>query len=186
MKKTTIITILFLFSNFIFGQSLNDLDLKNGFRHFKLGSSPSQFKNIKKIENPISEQFNAISYKYIGDDINYVGGVKVVDIKLDFFKNKLTSITVNFGEYDGNDFTEEEFRTLRIFLENIYGKEWLEPKNKNKKLLNSCIWDANKIRLELNRFDFNKAETHPENILIVGYILVFDKKLMKEMISENF
>ena len=71
MKK-----IIFLFSiiisNVIFAQSVKDLDMKNGFRHFKLGSTPNQIENIVKTESKNDQNPNVSVYTYIGKDIKTV------------------------------------------------------------------------------------------------------------------
>ena len=49
MKKVFILFCL-IFSNIAIAQSVRDLDAKNGFRHFKLGTTPAQNKNITKVD----------------------------------------------------------------------------------------------------------------------------------------
>ncbi len=90
MKKLLFIATLILFSNFALAQSVNDLDLKNGFRHFKLGSSPNLIKNIVKKTNQFSSK--VVSYDYLGKDIDNISNVKVTNVTLGFYKNKLCSI----------------------------------------------------------------------------------------------
>ncbi len=188
MKKTTIITILFLFSNFIFGQSVNDLDIKNGFRHFKLGSSQTQIKNIKKLTNQYSQNPNVVVYEYIGNDISNIFNVKVEGVELSFFKNKLFHIQVKFGNLENSkDFEVYEFNNILSALERTYGKDWNTPKNEDNVITNGAIWDGKKVRLELYRVDFSKSKTNPQDYgFVSGYIAVFDKKLSNEMYSSDF
>ncbi|MBS1573056.1 MAG: hypothetical protein JST62_11725 [Bacteroidetes bacterium] len=61
------------------------MDIKNGFRHFKLGSSPSQIKNIVKQKNQFSKNPNVVEYDYVGSDIDNIFNVKVDKINLRFF-----------------------------------------------------------------------------------------------------
>ena len=65
-----ILFLLIFISQTSISQTLNDLDLKNGFRHFKLGSSPSLIKDIVKNENQLFEKPNVVVYEYVGNDIN--------------------------------------------------------------------------------------------------------------------
>lgn len=186
--KQTIITIFILFSNFIFAQSVNDLDIKNGFRHLKLGSSPSQIKNIVKQENQFSNNPNILTYDYIGSDIDNIFNVKVDKVILHFFKNKLFNISVNFGNLEySTDFEMYEFNNILSALERTYGTDWVRPTNDDGIILNGAIWDGKNVRLELFRFDFSKSKTNPKDYgFISGYINVFDKKLTDEMYSSNF
>lgn len=187
MKKLTFITIIFLFmSNLMLAQSVNDLDIKNGFRHFKLGSTPTQIKNIVKKNKQFLNNPNVVTYEYTGNEINTVFGVEVNNISLSFYKNKLASIMISFGDFDGKDFTYEQFEIIRNALEHIYGRDWVNPKNKQGIILNGAIWDGKNVRLELFRIDYNTNLTDPRDYLISGYINVFDKKMTNEIISSEF
>lgn len=188
MKKIYFLLISFLISNLIFGQSVNDLDIKNGFRHFKLGSSPSQIKNIVKQENQFSKNPNVVEYDYVGNDIDYIFTVKVDKVELSFFKNKLFSISVTFGNLEqSQDFEVYEFNNILSALESTYGKVWFTPYNNDGVVINGAIWDGKNVRLELFRLDFSKSKTNPKDYgFISGYIHIFDKKLMNEMFSSDF
>ena len=58
-------------------QTTNDLDIKNGFRNFKLGSSPLQNKNIVKRDFQSPSFPTVDAYKYIGADLKSIFGVEV-------------------------------------------------------------------------------------------------------------
>ena len=106
-----------------------------------------------------------ITYNELNEIIGHVGKIMYAIHKIPFVwtnfesdegieLNKEPLNLLELGEnkdiimkLQGNDFTEEEFRTLRIFLENIYGKEWLEPKNKNKKLFFMNSFKLEKITI---------------------------------------
>ena len=188
MNKAIFVITFIFFSNFILAQSVNDLDIKNGFRHLKLGSSPSQIKNIVKQENQFSKNPNVVAYDYIGDDIDNVFNVKVDKVSLSFFKNKLFNISVTFGNLEhSEDFEVYEFNSIFSALEKTYGTDWVRPKNDDGIILNGAIWDGKNIRLELFRLDFSKSKTNPKEYgFISGYINVFDKKLTNEMFSSDF
>lgn len=125
MKKTYIIILIFL-SQIAISQTINDLDIKNGFRNFKLGSSPLQNKNIIKndFQNPSFP--SVVAYKYNGTDLESIFGVKVESIELSFFKNKLFSIGVSFGDIE-KSFELHEFNSIQGFLEEAYGTKWYNP-----------------------------------------------------------
>lgn len=188
MKKKTFISIFLFLSNIVLSQSVNDLDTKNGFRHFKLGSSPLQIKNIVKQENQFSKNPNVIVYDYIGTDIDNIFNVDVDQITLSFFKNKLFSISIRFGSFEqSKDFEVHEYNSILSALERTYSTDWVMPANDDGIILNGAIWDAKKVRLELFRIDFSKSITNPKDYgFIGGYINVFDKKLSTEMYSSDF
>jgi len=185
MKATITTFFLVLFSTLSFSQSVNDLDLKNGFRHFKLGSSSSQIQNIVKRESKVDNSLNVVSYDYVGNDIKTIFGVNVYGLSLSFFNNKLFSIRVSFGDFDGNDFTSEEYERIKNTLQELYGSDWITP-TKNKNVISGAIWDGKKVCLELLRTNFNTNKTDPKDFFISGYMNVFDKKIMNEVYKNQF
>ena len=172
----------------IIAQTINDLDVKNGFRHFKFGSTSSQIKNIVKQEEQYSKNPYVTTYDYIGTDIKTIFNVDVESVTLTFFKDKLCSIKVNFGSHRlQKDFTLEEFKRVLVALENTYGKEWIEALNKEGVITNSAIWDAKNIRLELFRLDFSKSKIDPVDYgFIGGYIHIMHKKLHNQIYTSEF
>ena len=182
MKK-----IFFLFSiiisNVIFAQSVKDLDIKNGFKHFKLGSTPN---HIKKKERQFDESPNISEYIYIGKDINTVFFVPVSHINLTFFKNKLYSIQVEFGDID-KEFTQGQFQEILSALENAYGRKWHQPTNDTGVITNGAIWNGEKVRLELLRVNFSKSYSEPSDYdLNTGYIQVYDKEMQRQRTLSEF
>ena len=167
-----ILFLLIFISQTSISQTLNDLDLKNGFRHFKLGSSPSLIKDIVKNENQLFEKPNVVVYEYVGNDINNLFNVKVEGIELHFFKNKLYMISVYFENFELSDFDR-----ILSALENTYGKKWVKPSNIDDKTLNGAIWGGKNVVLELLKMN---------NLYMGGYISVYDKKLSNAVYSSNF
>ena len=182
--------IIFLFSiiisNVIFAQSVKDLDIKNGFKHFKLGSTPNQIKNIKKEERQFDQSPNISEYVYVGKDIKTVFFVPVSHINLTFFKNKLYSIQVEFGDID-KEFTQGQFQEILSALENAYGRKWYQPTNETGVITNGAIWNGEKVRLELFRVNFSKSYFEPSDYdLNTGYILVYDKEMQRQRTLSEF
>lgn len=189
IKKTTIITIFILFANVLIAQSVIDLDFKNGFKHFKLGSSPNDIKNIVKEKNKFTQKnSNVVNYDYIGEDISYIYNIKVDGITLVFFKNKLFKILVSFGSFKEKvNFEIYDFNDILYALEKTYGKKWVQPNNAEGNMVNIAVWEGKKVRLELVRIDFSKSKTNPKDYgYIGGYLSVFDKKIMSEMYANEF
>ena len=180
MKK-----IIFLFSiiisNVIFAQSVKDLDMKNGFRHFKLGSTPNQIENIVKTESKNDQNPNVSVYTYIGKDIKTVLSVPVSDIRLTFFENKLCSIYVMFGEID-KEFTRDQYQSILLVLEKTYGRVWYKFINDTGSITNGAIWKGEKVQLELLRVNYSKEDLEfLEYDQKFGFILIYDKQMEKQM-----
>jgi hypothetical protein len=185
MKKTHIIILIFL-SQFAISQTINDLDIKNGFRNFKLGSSPLQNKNIVKYDFQSPSFPTVVSYIYNGTDLKSIFGVEVESVELSFFKNKLFSIQISFGDI-GKPFELHEFNSIQGILEQVYGTKWDNPSNDDGVIANGSIWDGKNVRLELIRVDFSKSKTNPKQYgFVSGFISVTDKKLIQEMYKSNF
>ena len=184
----SILLSFILFSSLLFSQSVKNLDLKNGFRNFKFGSSPTQIKNIIKQDNQYSKNPRVTTYEYVGTDVQYVANIKVEKTTLDFFDNKLMMVGVSFGNIDNQtDFTESDYNNVKIWLEQAYGKNWFNAKNNEGNIQNGVIWDGSKVRLELIRIDFSKSLKNPqENGYISGYISVYDKNLNRQMFESDF
>ena len=176
-----IYSIIFVFcSQLLICQSLSDLDMKNGFRDFKLGSTHSQIKNISREENQYSKNPNVKSYIYNGQDIKTVFNVEVETIKLAFFRDKLFSIIVYFDDVNSkNQFELIEFNALKSSLENLYGYNW-KPASTSLADLNGVIWSGNKVTLELNRIYYS------EDSFYSGFLHIFDKALIKKMYESEY
>ena len=175
MKRVIVVLFLpmFILING-YGQSLNDLDIKNGFRHFKFGTPPSQIKNIVKVPG-LLEYPNAVYYKYVGSDIDYVYGIKVDKIELMFFNNKLCHIMIFF-----DDCKESEYYGLLRVFEEVYGENWvkLTSGSKDEVMLNGASWEGKNVRL-----DFYRSRMRG---VVGGYIEIFDKKLLTAMYASEF
>ena len=187
MKKILILLCLIL-SNIAVAQSVRDLDAKNGFRHFKLGSTPAQNRDIKKQTRQIDKNPNISEYVYIGNGIKTVFNVPVSEVRLTFFKNKLCSIQVDLGDIgEDNEFTVAQFQNVLSILEKAYGKQWYEPSNSSGVIMNGAIWDGAKVRLELFRVNFSKSYHNPSNYdHNSGYIQVFDKEMNRQRALSEF
>lgn len=184
-KLFFVIALFVSFSNY--GQN-SKLDLKNGFRHFKLGTSASQIKNIKINANQISKNPRVKEYIYTGTDITTVFNVNIESITLGFFNDKLFDINVSFGNIENKvDFSVTNYKSILSSLEETYGTDWKQPSNHKEIITNGAIWSGKKVTLELFRIDYSKDKDEPVNYgFIGGYLHIFDKKLMKEMYSSDY
>jgi hypothetical protein len=185
--KQVLIFLIFI-AELTSAQSIRDLELKNGFRNFKLGSSPNQIKNITKSKVQVFKNTRITTYDYKGNNIEYIFNVKVNKVSLIFFDNKLCNINIDFGNiFESKNFELFEYYNILGALESSYGTNWANATNSEGVVTNGAIWDGTNIRLELMRVDFSLSKTDPKNYgFITGYINVYDKKIKKEMQSSNF
>jgi len=180
MKISAFIIAIFLLLPFsIVAQSVSDLDIKNGFRHLKLGTSLSLVKNKRKVVVTFYSNPNIITYSYTGSDIEYVANVKVAYIHLDFFKDKLVKIRVGF-----NNFTEQEYNKILEALESVYGNIWSPTTNNNSKLLNSACWKGKKTELSLGRRYFFTQDDGTD--VIAGALFVEVRDFDKQLDADDF
>lgn len=185
MKIISFILLIFLS---ITSFSQTSLDTKNGFRHFRFGTSPSEYKNLVLEEESYSKNNEVKKYNYMENDIQYVANVKTEAIQLHFFKNKLFLVIVDFADFSSkNDFSYLEYKKILNWLEEAFGQEWLPPSNEDGVIVNGAIWDGEKIRIELLRIDFSKSKTDPmDDDFISGYLNIFNKELQQQMYASEF
>lgn len=182
-KKLFIILFLFIVS-LSFSQNLTNLDNKNGFKQFKLRSTPDQIKNIEKVENQYSKNPLVTEYKYIGNDIKAIFNVDVERITLNFFKNKLFSIVIDFGNKE-KEFTDTDFKLISYSLEETYGKDWKKAKTDENILMGSA-WIGKKVELDLAKLFYIEKRTSPTYNYIKGYIGIVDIELTRQMHQSDF
>lgn len=174
MRKNHFTLLFFILLQYVsIGQTSYRLDDKNGFKHFKLGSPLNSIKNIVKQESILPLK-GVTTYKYIGNDITEYSGVKIENIDLDYFQNKLYKINIRFSNFTNNDYSITEFNTVTAALVSSFGN-FIECQNNDPSLLNCAIWDGKKVRLDNVRMNAtNKADG-----LIGGYLLFIEKDIEK-------
>ncbi|MCX6199401.1 MAG: hypothetical protein NTY88_09295 [Bacteroidetes bacterium] len=185
MSKIFLTISFIIFSNVSFSQSTNDLDIKNGFRHLKLGSYVTQIKNIKKDLTAFDFGSDIESYVYIGNDIKSIFDVDIDKVSLLFLKGKLFSISASFGTV-GKDFTIDEYNSLLNYLKSAYGEQCI-PIRKEGATIGGEFWGGQKVALELIRRDESKRTKDPSNFRwFNGYIHVYDIKLNNAAYQNEF
>lgn len=176
-KYNFCVVILFIMTTFLSAQSLADLDSKNGFRHFKLGTSPDVVKN--KFSDYSSTE-SVKNFIYTGDDIDSVSGVEITKIVLSYYKNKLMSITASFGNpHKGPEFTTSQYNLIVQGLVSTYGnKKYYIPQNTN--VLSGKKWIGSKVELEIIMLDTRKYG------FVSGYLNIYDKNIMQDFTKNQF
>lgn len=173
MKKlVTLFSALLILSTIpSFGQVIGKLDSYNGFKQFKFGKPASSFKNLELVKSTMNLK-NVTSYNYTGKDITDFSGIKIADIRLDFFNNKLYKVSVGFSDFDQNDYSIGEFNVVKMALTSNFG-EPNECQFTDPSMLNCAIWDGNNVRLDNIRMStIGKPASFAS-----GYMLFIDKTL---------
>lgn len=176
-KFTLCIVMLLTVTTMLSAQTLAQLDAKNGFRHFKLGSPPSAISN-KISDSSFTDMVK--EYKYTGNDITTLYGVKVKSISLSYYNNKLMAIRVVFGDaFDGPAFTENQFNSIENALENAYGTDHYNIR-KSVDVIQGTKWLGKKVELEIIMHDTSQYG------YVTGYLNVYDKNIMAQFNNSQF
>ena len=184
MNKNYVIVFI-LFYQLCNGQTINDLDNKNGFRFFKFGSSSSQIKNIIKDKDQHSKNPKVISYTYNGSEIKTVANVEVEWISLTFFEDRLYNVGVHFGDgKDKKEFSDRDYNFVKQALEYSYGKYSGKITMNDYDVIDGLVWNGKKIRLDLKYVNFYKNDA--VNSFKRGYIVIYDKEISKLKYSSEF
>ena len=176
----TIVLILGLFNSAKL-QSIDSLDTKYGFKHFKLNTSIVKYEKeiILDVNDANTEEKK--TYKYIGGKINDLFGVKIHEILLNFYKNKLSSIYIKFGKLN-ESFTESDYKLLLYKLTILYGNsiKLQTGIDGNFNILNANKWKGAKVELEMIR------HYYIPNQLYGGYIIISELSLKRQKLSDGF
>lgn len=168
MRKTFLILILLLFGK-ISSQSIQNLDNKNGFKEYKLGTNKEVFvkKGIVLLRpDYLLEKEN--TYQVIDDNMN------IFDYPIDVLwfefddKNNLGGIfiSVDVGNYI-DDFTTK--------LRSSFGKEqYGQPVNDD---VFKFIWKGKKVQLEMTLNAYLDNKNKYQAILIINSLAHLSKKI---------
>lgn len=160
--------ILFFFISiapvYSLAQSVINLDIKNGFRNFKFGTSPSQYHSIKKLSKTKESITN---YEYLGKGIT-IANISVQYIILTFFKNKLAQIYISFTDsYRGQSFSDDDYKAVVGTLRQAFGNQVIKVEP-DEKIIQGLIWDGSKVRLAIIQSDGITDKNYTNsNIMVV-------------------
>ncbi|ESU23792.1 hypothetical protein FEDK69T_12020 [Flavobacterium enshiense DK69] len=174
--KYKLTLLFFIFINSIaISQNLSNLDVKYGFNKFKLESSYTLHKNnlsYKTTDN------NVKYYEYIGKDIKSVFGVKIDEIWLGYYKNRLYTISIDFGAI-----SDSESQNIIKELKKMFGYQELITNSEGEtyKYEWAIAWETQKTYLQANRmscsFQFKPCAVS---------IFVNSKKIETEILNSKF
>ncbi|WP_297510183.1 hypothetical protein [Flavobacterium sp.] len=176
MKKTILIIFTFLSSLTLFSQTNANLDKKNGFNKFKLGSNTELHK--KNLKYFAKNKDNVTFYYYIGSDIQNVFNVKIDKILLGYYKNKLYTISIDFGVL--NDSVSGK---LIRELEKIFGDVEIETNEKSETFEYEWVaaWSTDNIHMQINKMSCS-FEFKPCSVSI----FLNSKKIEQEIQNDKF
>ena len=215
LLRRRLIIILYLISMFTLNtsvaQSLMKLDLKNGFKDFKLGQRKMQFllldlnevfwkaEGMDTIKPEIEIHIKRYEVIVEKEEDKYIGPYLYNSVSLYFYKEKLYEIVVTIK-------TELSFLGIYETLRAKYGSPTSGKKTKeayNDQILysvkgNEIVWDGTRVRLQLSydntRYDHDnsytivsKSNETPEKSDVNAAVLSFKSKSMakKMRIYEN-
>lgn len=177
MKKTFYLFLIILFSINSFSQSTDNLDIKNGFKQFKLGTKPENYSKIK-ISNPSYK--NTVVYDYVGNDITELYSVPIKRITLHSYKDQLMQITIWFSDKE-TEYTEENYETIQNYLIANFGSLFTNSEG----FLKCSNWKGKKVKLQHARNFLENYQSQGLNPYH-GYISIMDEELFKKKLSDQF
>lgn len=138
--KNIILFICFFCINASFAQENN-----NCLFGFCLGSKPSEIKNISIVQNQ-DQSSEKVKYMYFGKDHESLLGIPIDYIMLEFTKNRLTNIHVNFKrKFTKEGIVQRDFDKIKTFGMITYGNDYTKRDvSKHPCTLDEAIWDVDK------------------------------------------
>ncbi len=145
-----------MIGNYLFSQSSNTLDDKNGFKEFKFGQNIKEFDSIsfKVYED---DNTDPILLEYNGKKYNELFGYEWFNLRFAFCDSKLFTIEIDF------DFSSDtKYNSILESLEKLFGKSYSagysQLKGNNFKRYNS--WEDGKKVFMYIRY---LGEDYPRN-----------------------
>jgi hypothetical protein len=152
------------------GQDISELTKRYGFKDIRLETIPDSVKGVKLVkEFKEKEEFPAKLYSVTHDDYAKIGEVKVREVELKAYKDKIYEISV---------IADKDVRLMKA-LESIYGKADYDQKNE------TYFWKTDDMVLK-----FRSAGRHELELLYTSYavhrLMKEDKKKKVDDIANDF
>ena len=153
MKELLFAFLIFLHLSSL-AQNVSELDIKGGFKGFKIGASLQSVLNtyssdMKLLDTETDAEGNTIRHVYKYETLLPLTafGYHVAFLQLDFKKSKLSTIWIHLTDVLGERYTYEgDFREIYKNIKEAFGKHTKE----RKVLSEEYIWKGNKIQLTLH------------------------------------
>ncbi|RMZ60381.1 hypothetical protein D1632_05440 [Chryseobacterium nematophagum] len=152
-----------------FGQSIAQLDEKNGFKDFKLGDSYSKWSSQLKYGGKNSD--NTEAYDYVGTCCNMLFNYPLKNIRLIFSNSKLIGIMLQTTYFQkpyniSNEFTKwrsQDFESINDSFTQLFG----EPTSAKLEEA-SFSWTGRKVTL-ISTYDYLGVRNgDQQNIIIIS------------------
>lgn len=191
MKKI-IVVITFVLSSITFGQTLDKLDVKNGFKTIKLDDPISIYtSNLKLFKNISEDNVSGYTYTPANSDMYKVFDTEMDEINL-YFKNdtkKLVGITLlkRYKASNGNHFQnslDDNMAILESFMY-IFGKFTGKIQEDNSTSSEIGVyWDGQKVRLQTTAKYFGLSKG--SNLIIQVFKQSFLNNIIDEKVKSGF
>jgi hypothetical protein len=165
MKKILSILLILTISKSL-SQNINNLDTKFGISKFKLESDISLYK--KDLTFDFGNEKKGIFYTYKSKDVRNLFDVKIKEITLGFYKNKLFSIIYEFGVLQKDD----EIKIMDK-LDDLFGQPTTGKGGLNIKI--GRQWLSKKTKLIFIKNSLT-AEKKPGNVILILSSVNLEKK----------
>ncbi len=178
MKKKLVL-VIFCFALHIgaFGQNLSQLDLKYGLKKFKFSTSETLYKGLLKPSVDTYNSPHVRSYSYQGTDIGELFGNAIKSVTLNYYKNKLFSITLTFYE---QIFTESEYEKVLYSMQQAFGTGKTVNVSDGALIGYGNKWIGKKEELELIRIRTYKGEN-----ISGGYVLAVEPIIQRQVLADE-
>lgn len=176
-NSTLLIAILLIVlpMTFSYGQSVDQLDSRYGFKSLKLGTVPNPANSVL-IESWDSNP-NITSYRYQGGDIESVYNVPVKNVDLTYYKNRLMSIQVSFQ----NGFSESDYDRILYSLKQLFGGgDNCNVADPDFSLSFCRKWIGKKVDMEILRLYYQQRN------MWTGYLVIVEKSIQQQRIRDDF
>ncbi len=179
MKKIALIILSFFLLATAFGQTIDKLDEKNGFKDFTLGDSYTKWQSQLKFEGNWNDGTKA--YIYTGYCCQKVFDYAVDKIVLRFNGDKLVGIyitTKNFqkGYAESGEYTKwrsDDFESLKSSFSYLYGKptSYDAPEGSGEV---TYIWTGKKVIL-FSKYEYLGIQNGDRQQIIVADMIFLNK-----------
>jgi hypothetical protein len=170
MLRLFFVTTLLLLSEISYGQEVNELERRNGFKDIKLAMPVDSVKGFKfKKDFKEKKEFDAKLYTVEHADYEKIGEVDIKKVELKTYKNLIYEITV---------IADKDQRLMKA-LESIYGQSEYDMKTE------TYFWKGANLILAFRSHSKNQLEMVYTSFIVTG-MMKQDKAKKVEAIADDF
>lgn len=171
MLKYTLLIATLICALSAFGQNIEELERRNGFKDLRLGMHIDSVKGEKKLRQEFLEQgeFNASLYTVSAPEYERIGEISVKKIEARTYKGLVYQINV---------ITDKDPRLMKA-LESVYGRAVYDLKG------DTYFWKGNTLSLKFRSYSRNQLEMIYSSY-VVFQMMKDDKARKVEDIADDF